>query len=61
MTEFDVDAYNSNKGKVIIHNLSRKASGKMRCEISEEAPSFHTVADFRDMMVVGGFLIFGLW
>ncbi|KAF2350626.1 Immunoglobulin-like domain [Trinorchestia longiramus] len=41
---FDVSVSESSRGTVRIRNLSRKATGVMRCEISEEAPSFHTDA-----------------
>ncbi|XP_018006402.1 uncharacterized protein LOC108664337 [Hyalella azteca] len=49
---FDVSEAESSKGTVVIRNLSRKASGVMRCEISEEAPSFHTDAKTARLEVV---------
>ena len=52
---FDVDKTNSNRGKVVIRNLSRLAEGMLRCEISEEAPSFHTAARTSSLEVVGEF------
>ena len=44
---------NSTSEQVILDPLDLSSSGKYRCEVSAEAPSFQTVSDHGEMMVVG--------
>lgn len=39
----------------MLDNVSLSTSGRYRCEVSGEAPSFQTVSDHGDMIVVGEF------
>nr|XP_053632784.1 uncharacterized protein LOC128688819 [Cherax quadricarinatus] len=48
-----VDIAASNRGKVKIHDVTLGASGVFRCEVSAEAPDFHTESDVATMTVVG--------
>lgn len=45
--------HNSTDTQVVLTNVSLKATGRYRCEVSAEAPSFQTVSDHGDMIVVG--------
>ncbi|XP_058057178.1 uncharacterized protein LOC131208441 [Anopheles bellator] len=47
-----VDIANSTSEQVILDPLDLSSSGKYRCEVSAEAPSFQTVSDHGEMMVV---------
>ncbi|KAK8747111.1 hypothetical protein OTU49_017000 [Cherax quadricarinatus] len=47
-----VDIAASNRGKVKIHDVTLGASGVFRCEVSAEAPDFHTESDVATMTVV---------
>lgn len=38
---------------VTLNNVSRSASGQYRCEVSADAPSFHTASVSEDLLVVG--------
>jgi hypothetical protein len=40
---------------VVLDNVNLASSGRYRCEVSAEAPSFQTVSDHGDMIVVGEF------
>jgi hypothetical protein len=43
----------SNATVVTLLEADIDTSGKYRCEVSAEAPSFHTESDFRELTVVG--------
>ncbi|XP_066976578.1 uncharacterized protein [Macrobrachium rosenbergii] len=47
-----VDLKSSRKGKVRFHHVTLEASGVYRCEVSAEAPSFHTESAVATMTVV---------
>ena len=57
MSAFKVDKHVSSKGKVVLRDLTRLAEGYMRCEISAEAPSFHTTAKALQLQVVGELVV----
>jgi hypothetical protein len=44
---------NSTDNQVVLDNVSLSSTGRYRCEVSAEAPSFQTVSDHGDMIVVG--------
>ncbi|XP_012222099.1 uncharacterized protein [Linepithema humile] len=44
--------HNSTERLVVLHSVNLMSSGRYRCEVSAEAPSFQTVSDHSDMMVV---------
>jgi hypothetical protein len=44
---------NSTENQVILDNVNLSSTGRYRCEVSAEAPSFQTVSDHGDMIVVG--------
>lgn len=48
-----VDASASHKGRVRIQAVTLAAAGVFRCEVSAEAPSFHTESHVAYMTVVG--------
>ena len=50
-----VDKPNSNERKVTLKSLTIESTGRYRCEVSTEAPSFATVSSYNDMYVVGKF------
>ena len=50
---FFVDRERSNRHEVVLRDLTMKSTGRYRCEVSTEAPSFATVSNFGDMVVVG--------
>ena len=50
---FQVDSKDSREGRVRIRNVTLSAEGTLRCEISGEAPEFHTEFKDVDMTVVG--------
>ncbi|KAJ8688279.1 hypothetical protein QAD02_024074, partial [Eretmocerus hayati] len=47
-----VDKSSSSERSVVLHRVNRDSSGRYRCEVSAEAPAFHTVSDHADMTVV---------
>ncbi|XP_068246411.1 uncharacterized protein [Palaemon carinicauda] len=48
----EVDLESSEKGRVRVRRLSLEATGVYRCEISAEAPSFHTESKISSMTVI---------
>lgn len=44
---------NSTDTQVVLNAVSLASTGRYRCEVSAEAPSFQTVSDHGDMVVVG--------
>lgn len=48
----------SNETQVLLTALDLDSSGRYRCEVSAEAPSFQTVSDHGDMVTVGECRIF---
>lgn len=49
--------HNSTNTQVVLQSVNLSSSGRYRCEVSAEAPSFQTVTDHGDMTVVGEFFI----
>ncbi|XP_052899201.1 uncharacterized protein LOC128305671 [Anopheles moucheti] len=47
-----VNVHNSTNSHVMLESINLSSGGKYRCEASAEAPSFQTVADNGEMMVV---------
>ncbi|XP_054262156.1 uncharacterized protein LOC128986074 isoform X2 [Macrosteles quadrilineatus] len=47
-----VDISRSNESHVTLKDLTLASSGRYRCEVSAEAPSFQTVSDHGDMLTV---------
>lgn len=47
-----VDKYHSNSSHISLLNISLSSSGRYRCEVSAEGPSFQTVTDHGDMLAV---------
>lgn len=43
----------SNESQVLLTGLKLQSSGRYRCEVSAEAPSFQTVSEHGDMVTVG--------
>lgn len=43
----------SNATRVALRSLVLTTTGRYRCEVSAEAPSFQTVSDHGDLLVVG--------
>lgn len=43
----------SSESKVTLRKLALASTGRYRCEVSAEAPSFQTVSDHGDMVTVG--------
>ena len=50
-----IDKENSNERNVTLISLTLESTGRYRCEVSTEAPSFATVSSYNDMYVVGKF------
>lgn len=48
----NVDVKNSGESQVYLHSLDLSSSGRYRCEVSGEAPSFTTVSEHSDMVTV---------
>ncbi|XP_046145056.1 uncharacterized protein LOC114880254 isoform X1 [Osmia bicornis bicornis] len=44
--------HNSTERSVVLYSVNLMSTGRYRCEVSAEAPSFQTVSDHSDMMVV---------
>ncbi|XP_017467658.1 PREDICTED: uncharacterized protein LOC108360028 [Rhagoletis zephyria] len=51
----DVELLNSTDNLVVLRRVSLQSTGRYRCEVSGEAPSFQTVSGHEDMIVVGTF------
>ena len=49
---------NSTDTQVVLDAVSLASTGRYRCEVSAEAPSFQTVSDHGDMVVVGKLYVF---
>ncbi|KAJ9598387.1 hypothetical protein L9F63_010909, partial [Diploptera punctata] len=47
-----VEMLNSTPSQVILKSVSLASTGRYRCEVSAEAPSFQTVSDHGDMTIV---------
>lgn len=45
--------HNSTERSVVLNSVNLMSSGRYRCEVSAEAPSFQTVSDHSDMLVIG--------
>ena len=45
--------HNSTESQVVLKSVNLSSTGRYRCEVSAEAPSFQTVSDHGDMTVVG--------
>lgn len=50
---FKIDRKESEEGRVRIRNVTLDATGLLRCEISEEAPAFHTEHSDVRLTVIG--------
>ncbi|XP_073826503.1 beaten path IIIb [Musca autumnalis] len=48
----DVDLQNSTDDVVVLRRVTLQSTGRYRCEVSGEAPSFQTVSGHEDMIVV---------
>ncbi|KAM7352819.1 uncharacterized protein ACRADG_005188 [Cochliomyia hominivorax] len=48
----DVDLQNSTDNVVVLNRVTLQSTGRYRCEVSGEAPSFQTVSGHEDMIVV---------
>lgn len=48
----NVDVQNSSNDQVVLDPIELASTGKYRCEVSAEAPSFQTVSDHGEMTVV---------
>ncbi|KAH0953425.1 hypothetical protein HN011_006326 [Eciton burchellii] len=44
--------HNSTERSVVLKSVNLMSSGRYRCEVSAEAPSFQTVSDHSDMLVI---------
>ncbi|KAI8043358.1 hypothetical protein M5D96_004687, partial [Drosophila gunungcola] len=51
-----VDLHNSSDAIVTLRNVNLQSAGRFRCEVSGEAPSFQTVTEHGDMIVVGDYV-----
>ncbi len=49
----EVDKDRSNEKSVTLTNLVHATTGRFRCEVSTEGPSFDTVSQYGDLLVVG--------
>ncbi|XP_046387585.1 kin of IRRE-like protein 2 [Ischnura elegans] len=47
-----IDILNSTESTVVLSSVNLSSTGRYRCEVSAEAPSFQTVSDHGDMVVV---------
>jgi len=50
---FLLQLQNSTDIAVVLRSVSLQSTGRYRCEVSGEAPSFQTVSGHEDMIVVG--------
>ncbi|XP_075225712.1 kin of IRRE-like protein 3 [Lycorma delicatula] len=48
----NIDMKHSNESQVLLTGLKLQSSGRYRCEVSAEAPSFQTVSEHGDMVTV---------
>ena len=49
----EVDKNRSNEKRVTLRNLQHKTTGRYRCEVSTEGPTFATESKYGDLLVVG--------
>ena len=49
----EVDKKRSNEKSVTLRNLQQKTTGRYRCEVSTEGPTFATESKYGDLLVVG--------
>ena len=49
----EVDKKRSNEKRVTLRNLQHKTTGRYRCEVSTEGPTFATESKYGDLLVVG--------
>lgn len=52
---------NSGASQVYLKSLDLSSSGRYRCEVSGEAPSFTTVTEHNDMVTVGEYILYLLY
>lgn len=52
-----IQLHNSSDSLVVLQMVNLSSSGRYRCEVSGEAPSFNTVDGYGDMVVVGKFIV----
>ncbi|XP_055614082.1 uncharacterized protein LOC129760466, partial [Uranotaenia lowii] len=52
LTGVSVYLQNSTANRIVLNNVTLATSGRYRCEVSAEAPSFQTVSSHGDMVVV---------
>lgn len=52
---YSLQVQNSTNDQVVLDPIELASTGKYRCEVSAEAPSFQTVSDHGEMTVVGKF------
>lgn len=52
-TRYVFQIHNSTESQVVLKSVNLSSTGRYRCEVSAEAPSFQTVSDHGDMTVVG--------
>lgn len=45
----------SNESHIVLKSVQRKSMGRYSCEVSADAPSFHTLLDSAELKVVGEF------
>lgn len=57
----NIQVYNSTDSMVVLENVNLSTSGRFRCEVSGEAPSFQTVSDHGDMIVVGTYKVYSMY
>lgn len=50
---FYLQLHNSTDTIVVLQSVNLSTTGRYRCEVSAEAPSFQTVSDHGDLIVVG--------
>ena len=51
--ELSFQIHKSTESQVVLKRVNLFSTGRYRCEVSAEAPSFQTVSDHGDMTVVG--------
>ena len=49
----NVDRARSNDKEILLTDLTLESTGRYRCEVSTEGPSFATVSNYGDMVIVG--------
>jgi len=50
---FVFQVHDSTQRTVLLRSVNLSSTGRYRCEVSAEAPSFQTVSDHSDMTVIG--------